>query len=168
MTEPILDEALARIAPEFVTMAHQIAWATVGTVDSNNRPRTRVLHPLWSFDGVELSGVIATGPTPAKSADLAYSPFLSCGYWTASQDVCRADCEVEWATDDEACSQVWDAFKNAPEPVGYDPAVIPPWADGPTSPAFAVLKLKPYRLRVMPGTVMAGGAGEVLSWSRPS
>jgi hypothetical protein len=51
-----------------------------------------------------------------------------------------------------------------PEPVGYDPAIIPPWADGPTSEAFAVLHLQPYRLRVVPGTVLLGQGGEVLTW----
>jgi hypothetical protein len=49
--------------------------------------------------------------------------------------------------------------------VGYDPSIIPMWADGPTSDQFAALRLSPYRLRVMPGTVMTKGEGEVLSWS---
>ena len=33
---------------------------------------------------------------------------------------------------------------------------------------FAVLRLTPYRLRVMPGTVMTGGGGAVLTWSDDS
>ncbi len=33
------------------------------------------------------------------------------------------------------------------------------WKDGPTSDQFAVLRLAPYRLRVMPGTVMTEGQG---------
>ena len=37
---------------------------------------------------------------------------------------------------------------NTPEPLGYDPAIIPQWAGGPTSAAFAVLRLEPWRLRV--------------------
>jgi hypothetical protein len=59
---------------------------------------------------------------------------------------------------------VWDLFKHAPAPVGYDPAMIPPWAGGPTSEAFAGLRLSPWRLRVMPGTVMTGH-GEILTWT---
>jgi hypothetical protein len=39
------------------------------------------------------------------------------------------------------------------------------WADGPLSPAFAGLKVTPWRLRVMPGTMMLGGEGELLTWS---
>jgi hypothetical protein len=47
-------------------------------------------------------------------------------------------------------------------------AIIPVWADGPLSPAFAGLRLTPWHLRVMPGTVMTAGAGELLSWSAPA
>lgn len=159
------DTNLETIAPAFVDMAHAIVWATVATVDAKNRPRTRVLHPLWSYSDGELTGVIPTGPTPAKVADLEHSPFLSVGYWAPNQDVCRADCSIAWATDDASCEAAWEAMKNAPEPVGYDPALIPPWADGPTTPAFAVLKLTPHRLRVFPGTVMTAGSGELMTWS---
>ncbi len=35
---------------------------------------------------------------------------------------------------------------------------------GPSSKEFAALRLSPYRLRVMPGTVMTNGEGEVLLW----
>ena len=38
---------------------------------------------------------------------------------------------------------MWDLFREAPAPVGYDPAIIPPWSGGPTTGAFAVLRLTP-------------------------
>jgi hypothetical protein len=60
---------------------------------------------------------------------------------------------------------VWDKFATGPAPVGYDPFVIPQWADGPTSDQFAVLRLAPYRLRLMPGAVMTKGEGAPVSWS---
>ena len=37
------------------------------------------------------------------------------------------------------------------------------WTD-PDVPDFGVLRLTPTRLRVMPGSMMAGGAGELLTW----
>ena len=58
---------------------------------------------------------------------------------------------------------VWELFRAGPEPVGYDPAIIPGW-DSPTSETFAGIHLVPWRLRVFPGTVMAGQGGEVLTW----
>ena len=58
----------------------------------------------------------------------------------------------------------WEALRTAPEPVGYDPAIIPGW-DDPTSPDFAILTLEPTRLRVMPGSVLLRGEGDILTWS---
>jgi hypothetical protein len=155
---------LARIAPPFVEMAHRIVWCSAATVDRKGRPRSRVLHPLWQWDGRQLSGWIATSPTATKRAHLSVTPHISLNYWAPSQDTCLAECRASWAFDDATRVQVWELFKNAPAPVGYDPAVIPPWKGGPTSPAFAALRLEPWRLRIMPGSVMMGGGGEVLSW----
>lgn len=157
---------LAETAPEFVDMAHRIVWCTVATTDAGGRPRTRILHPIWLWDGADLVGWIATGPTPVKQANLDASPYISCGYWTTNHDTCSADCAVEWAFDDETRSMVWNLFKDAPPPVGYDPAIIPVWADGPLSPAFAALRLDPFRLRVFPGTVLLEGKGAVLTWQQ--
>jgi hypothetical protein len=49
--------------------------------------------------------------------------------------------------------------------VGYDPSIIPGW-DAPDSPAFGVLRLVPWRVRVVPGQVLlTGGAeGRLLTW----
>src|SRR6478736_5551178 len=157
--------SLADIAPAFVEMAHSIVWASAATVDHEGRPRTRILHPIWEWDGDDLVGWIATSPTAIKRADLDRSPNLSVSYWTPTHDTCLADCGATWAFDDETRRRVWDLFRNGPAPVGYDPAIVPPWKDGPTSEAFAALRLAPYRIRVMPGTVMLQGTGDLLSWS---
>ena len=156
---------LATVAPAFVEMAHRIVWSSVATVGPWGRPRSRILHPLWQWDGTELVGWIATGPTPVKRAHLESNPYLSASYWAPTHDTCVADCRATWAFDDETRTWLWQRFKDAPAPVGYDPGLIPAWSGGPTSPAFAGLRLKPRRLRVFPGTVMLGGGGEVLTWS---
>jgi hypothetical protein len=159
---------LSKIAPVFVEMAHRIVWCSASSVDRQGRPRSRVLHPLWHWDGSVLSGVIATSPTRTKRAHLEASPYLALNYWAPSQDTCLAECRARWAFDDATRERVWNAFKQAPAPVGYDPAIVPPWAAGPISPAFAVLELEPWRLRVMPGGAMLGGGGEVLLWRQPA
>lgn len=155
---------LGKIAPAFVEMAHRIVWCSAASVDRQGRPRSRVLHPLWHWDGKTITGVIATSPTRTKRAHLEASPYLSLNYWAPSQDTCLADCRARLVYDDATREQVWNALKNAPAPVGYDPAIVPPWKDGPLSPAFAVIELEPWRLRVMPGSMMLGGGGEVLLW----
>jgi len=155
--------SLAEVAPAFVAMAHSIVWASAATVDGRGRPRSRILYPLWQWDGEQLTGWIATGPTATKRAHLAHSPYLSLNYWAPSQDTCLAECRAEWRFDDETRTRIWQLFAETPPPVGYDPAIIPAWTS-PTAPAFAVLRLAPWRLRVFPGTVLFGQGGEVLTW----
>jgi Pyridoxamine 5'-phosphate oxidase len=160
---------LATTAAAFVLMAHRIVWASVATVDRQGRPRSRILHPFWEWDGRDLTGWIATGPSPLKRAHLAGSPYVSVNYWAPDHDTAAAECRAEWIMDDAGREALWRRFAEAPAPVGYDPAIVPAWADGPTSPAFAGLRLTPWRLRVMPGTAMLGGGGETHTWtSSPS
>jgi hypothetical protein len=154
---------LADIAPAFVEMAHGIVWASAATVDRKGRPRARVLHPIWQWDGSELVGWIGTGPTPLKRAHLEHTPHISLNYWSPAQDTCVAECRATWAFDLETREKVWNMLKDAPAPVGYDPAMIPGW-DQPSDAAFAALRLDPWRLRVFPGTVLMGQGGEVLTW----
>lgn len=154
---------LSEVAPAFVEMAHRIVWCNAATVDAKGRPRSRVLHPIWQWEGERLEGWIATGPTPLKRAHLDASPYVSLNYWSPSQDTCVAECRATWAFDDETRAMVWDRFKHGPEPVGYDPAMIPGW-DSPTSQGFAALRLDPWRLRVFPGTVLLEQRGVVLTW----
>lgn len=154
---------LQETAPAFVTMAHQIVWCSVATVDGQARPRTRILHPIWQWDGEQLVGWIATSPTAVKRAHLEASPYVSCSYWTPTHDTCVADCRAMWCFDDETRTIVWNLFLNGPEPVGYNPAIVPAWTS-PTVEAFAVLRLEPWRLRVFPGTVLLGQGGQVWQW----
>ncbi len=154
---------LADVVPAFVEMAHRLVWCSAATVDAQGRPRSRVLHPIWQWDGQRIDGWIATSPTPLKRAHLKASPYLSLNYWAPSQDTCVAECRASWAFDDETRTMVWELFRAGPEPVGYDPAIIPGW-DSPTSETFAAIHLEPWRLRVFPGTVMTGQGGEVLTW----
>jgi hypothetical protein len=156
---------LEQVAPAFVEMAHRIVWCTAATVDVKGRPRSRILHPIWDWDAEKglLEGWIATGPTPTKRAHLNASPHISLNYWDPTQDTCVAECRATWAFDDETRTRIWDLFKNAPPPVGYDPAMIPVW-DKPTSDSFAALRLDPWRVRVFPGTLLLEQRGEQLTW----
>ncbi|HEX2575754.1 MAG TPA: pyridoxamine 5'-phosphate oxidase family protein, partial [Aquihabitans sp.] len=92
-------------------------------------------------------------------------PHVALTYWEASQDTCSAMCGAEWESSDDGRAVGWEALRTAPEPVGYDPAIIPGW-DEPTSPGFGILRLRPWRLHVMQGTVLLGQGGEVLTWQR--
>jgi len=154
---------LDQVAPAFVEMAHRIVWATVATVNSHGRPRSRILHPIWQWDGERLTGWIATSPTPTKRAHLTASPYVSVNYWEPTHDTCAAECRATLVFDLETRQRVWDLFRNGPPPVGYDPAIVPAWTS-PAADAFAALRLEPWRLRVFPGSVLLGKGGDVLRW----
>ncbi len=155
---------IGKVAPAFITMAHRIVWCTAATVGPDNRPRSRILHPIWEWDGETLKGWIATGPTPLKLRHLEHSPYISLNYWAPDQDTCVAECHAQWHRDDETCTRIWNLYRDAPAPVGYDPSIIPNWQT-PTDDSFAVLGLSAWRLRVFPGTVLMGQGGEVLTWT---
>ena len=150
-------------APAFVEMAHRIVWASVATVDTQGRPRSRILHPIWQWDGSELHGWVATGPTPIKRAHLQHSPYLSINYWSPSHDTCVAECQASWVDDLDTKTAIWNLFATAPALVGYDPKIVPVWTSL-SAPAFGVLRLKAWRLRVFPGAVLMGQGGKVLTW----
>ena len=121
---------LASIAPVFVEMAHRIVWCTVATVERRRPvPDTRVLHPIWEWDGSTLTGWIATDPTSPKRQDLDAHPRVSLTYWNPQHDTCTAECAVVWELDDESRRAGWQRFVEAPAPVGYDPSIIPRWTD---------------------------------------
>lgn len=148
---------LGSTADAFVAMAHRIVWCSVATVDSRGRPRSRMLHPIWEWDGQELVGWVGTTPSP-KLAHLARTPYLSCTYWDPAQDTCTAECRAEVLTDDVTCTRIWNLFVSTPEPLGYHPAAIgvPGW-DAPDAPGFVVLRLRPWRLRVHPLSILLAG-----------
>ncbi len=156
--------SLDAIAPAFVDMAHRIVWCTVATLDGTGRPRTRVLHPLWEWDGERLTGWVATGPTPVKSAGIAETPHVSLTYWDATQDTCTAECEATWITDDDGRTALWRRFVDGAgarrlRPVD-DPGLgqtrphlhSPDGASTPTDSGSS------------PGTLMLEGHGELLTW----
>jgi hypothetical protein len=154
---------LDQIAPAFVEMAHRIVWASGATVDDQGRPWSRVLHPLWTWDGEQLTGLVATSPLSPKRAHLDAHPFISFTYWVPEHDTCTAQCHATWDHSDEGRAAGWQALATAPAPVGYDPAIIAGW-DDPSSPSFGILRLRPWRLHVMAGAVMLQGQGEPMSW----
>jgi hypothetical protein len=154
---------LSEIAGPFVEMAHRIVWCVAGTVSAQGEPRTRVLHPIWEWDGTDLTGWIATSPNSPKAKHLMANPRLSLTYWSPNHDTCTADCDTSWDATPELRQAGWDRFLHGPAPVGYDPSIIPGWT-APTVEDFGVLRLRPHRLRVMEGSFMMRGEGVMLAW----
>jgi hypothetical protein len=143
-----------RVLDAFVVTAHQMTYCHLVTIDAHTRPRSRVVHPLWATVADSVVGWIGTRPTPIKVAHLEHSRFVSCAYLSAEHDFAIAECAAEWIDDVDERAAVWDRFKHAPAPVGYDPATI--WS-APDADDFAVLRLVPWRLTVGIGAELAAG-----------
>ena len=103
-----MTDSLDRTAPAFVEMAHRIVWAGAATVDADGRPWSRVLHPLWTWDGAELTGIVATSPLSPKAAHLAVHPHVAFTYWHPDQDTCSAMCDATWDDTAEGRTAGWD------------------------------------------------------------
>jgi hypothetical protein len=140
---------------EFVQIAHRIVWCTVATADRRGRPRSRVLHPYWELADGRMIGWVVTRATPLKVAHLERVPYVSCCYWDPAHDVVIADCRADWVADVETREHAWRLFRDAPPPLGHDPAQIFP--DGPGSPDSAVLRLSPWRRDVAAAETASAG-----------
>lgn len=138
---------------EFIERAHRIVWCTVATVGPDHRPRSRILHPIWEYDD-RLTGWIVTRATPVKVRHLAQSPYLSCSYWEPGHEVAVADCAAEWVRDAATRQRVWELYRDAPPPLGYDFWSVFP--DGPSGESPSLLRLTPYRLRLADVETLSG------------
>ena len=144
----------------FVERAHRIVWCAVATVGPDNRPRSRILHPLWELN-TELVGWIVTRATPVKVRHLAYSPYLTCSYWEPGHEVAVADCHAEWVGDAATRQRVWELYRDAPAPLGYDFWSVFPV--GPAGESPSLLRLTPYRLRLTDVETLSGRK-QPLAW----
>ena len=114
--------SFADIESDFLAVAGRIVWATVTTIDADGRPFSRVLHPIWEGR----TGWIATGRQTLKTKHLAGNPEVSVGYWDQSHDSIMAQCRADWCDDAPTKQRVWNLFKDAPPPLGYDPGLFFP------------------------------------------
>lgn len=134
-------ENFKEIETEFIKRVQDAVICNAASIDLQNRPRSRVLHPIW--EGT--TGWVGTHRHSHKSKHLANNPSLSLAYIKDVMKPVYVDCKTEWIDDDETKQRIWDLFKNTPEPVGYDPAET----FGKLDENFGVLKLTPWRIELV-------------------
>jgi Pyridoxamine 5'-phosphate oxidase len=143
------------IRDDFLRIAGDVVWCTVATVDTRGRPRTRVMHPIWEVVEGRPVGWVGTSRSPLKAKHLAANPHVSCSYSSPKQETAHVECRASWADDER--EHVWQLFLDAPPPLGYDPAPMAPWKDGPLGGAFAALRLDPWRVMILTAEDAAAG-----------
>lgn len=139
--------SFSNIEAEFIERVHRMVWCNVATIDSNGRPRSRILHTIWEGP----VGWIATRRHSLKTKHLAHNPYISLAYIADVAKPVYVDCKAEWADDLAQKQKVWNMFKDASPPLGYDPAPIFERVDHPN---YGVLRLIPWRIEL--GNVYEG------------
>jgi hypothetical protein len=132
----------AEIEDEFTRRVRAMVWCNAATVDSQGRPRSRILHPIWEGS----TGWIGTHRNSYKHKNLDRSPYMSLAYITEIMQPVYVDVTAAWETDLEEKRRIWALFKDTPEPVGYDPALDFITYDHEN---FGLLKLTPWRIALV-------------------
>ncbi len=130
------------IEDEVHSRAARIVWCTVATIDRQDRPRVRMLHPLWEGS----TAWIMTGRNSHKGKHLAHNPHVSLSYWDPQHQQIYADCATEWVDDPDEKKRIWELFRSTPEPYGYDGSMF--WPEGPESADLGILKCTPWRVEI--------------------
>jgi len=135
------------IETTFLERVHSVVWCTMATVDTQGRPRSRIIHPIWEGQ----VGWVTTRRTGFKGKHLALHPYVSLAY---SADIAKpvyVDCRAEWDDTLETKQHVSDLYRLAPPPLGYEVSTIFDTIDHPN---FGVLRFTPWRIELgnFPGT----------------
>lgn len=140
--------SLAEIEAEFIQRAHAMVWCSMATIDTRDRPRSRILHPLWEG----LTGWASSRPNSLKAKHIARCSYVSLAYIADMMRPVYVDCTAEWEHDAQKKQHVWELFKSTPPPAGYDLANI---FKGVGDPEYGVLKFTPWRIELADVTDVA-------------
>jgi general stress protein 26 len=132
----------SEIEAEFIQRVHTMVWCNVATIDEHQRPRSRILHPIWEGS----TGWILTHPDSYKRKHLALNPHVSLAYIADVMKPVFADCKAEWIEDVAQKQHVWDLFSKAAPPLGYDPAHD---FIRPDHEKCGLLRLTPWRIAIV-------------------
>jgi general stress protein 26 len=145
----------SELADDFRRLTADIVYCTVTTVDDRNRPRSRVMHPIFEVADGEPRGWAVTDRTPVKAGHLAANPHVACFYWSPAQNTVSIDCVASWATGDLELQHAWDLFAGPP-PLGWGD-MSGYGAEGIRHPTFHVLRLQPWRIQILLADQFAAG-----------
>jgi hypothetical protein len=132
----------AEIEPEFLQRVQTMVWCTCATVDTRNRPRSRILQPLW--EGA--TGWVLTRRHSLKVTHLAANAFVSLAYGAEPFKPVYVECRAVWEEEPATKQRLGELFRHTPPPLGYDPARFGWYADKPES---GLLRLLAWRIELV-------------------
>jgi len=133
--------SFAEIEEEFIQRVHKMVWCSVATMDTRNRIRSRILHPIWEGG----TGWSSSRRHSLKEKHLSHSPFCSLAYISDVSRPVYVDCKAEWADSAVDKKHLWELFETSPPPLGFDLGKI---FKGVGDPEFGVLKFSPWRIEL--------------------
>ena len=134
--------SFADIQTEFLARVQKFVYCNMATIAPNNRPRSRVVHPVWEANG---TGWILSVPDTPKASHLAHCPYVSLAYIHDINAPVYLECVAGVVTGREEHLRVWDVIKHAPPPMGFDPE---PHYGSIDHPHWGVIRLDPYRIEL--------------------
>jgi len=144
----------AAIQTEFMQRASHAVYCSMATVDRKNRPRTRIIHPIW--DGP--IGWLISWPQSHKAKHLEHNAYVSLAYIQDKEKPLYVDCVAEWVTERAEKERIWQLHQTTPPPMGFDPQ---PHYETIDNPFYGLLRFTPWRIE------LANLGGESLIW-RPA
>ena len=129
------------IQAEFMRRVAQAVYCSMATVDLKNRPRSRIMHPVW--DGP--TGWAISWPQSHKTKHLQANPHVSLAYIQDKEKPVYVDCTAAWVDDDREKERIWELHKATPPPLGFDPQ---PHYGTIHHPYYGLLKFTPWRIEL--------------------
>jgi general stress protein 26 len=126
---------------EFLARVSQAVYCTMATIDRQNRPRSRVMHPIWEGP----IGWVISWPASHKAKHLAYNPAVSLTYIPEKDKPVYVDGNAEWIDTTEEKLRIWNLHATTPPPVGFDPQ---PHYGTIDHPYYGVLRITPWRIEL--------------------
>lgn len=130
---------------EFMSRIQTGVYCNMATVDRQNRPRSRMIHPVWELVEDRPIGWLISWPKSHKAKHLAHNPHVSLAYIHDLQKPVYVDCTAKWVTDTTEQWRVWDLHKQVPPPMGFDPE---PHYGNIEHEYFGLLKFTPWRVEL--------------------
>jgi hypothetical protein len=126
---------------EFMARVSQAVYCAMATIDRQNRPRMRVMHPIW--DGC--IGWIISWPVSHKAGHLARNPAVSLAYIADTARPVYVEASAEWIDDVEEKRRIWELYRITPPPLGFD---LEPHYGTVEHRFFGLLRLTPWRVEL--------------------
>jgi general stress protein 26 len=136
---------------EFMRRVNEAVYCVLTTVDRKNRPRSRLMHPIW--DGP--IGWVISWPQSHKAKHLLHNPAVSLAYFADKEKPVYVDGIAEWIDGRQEKERIWKLHQTLPPPLGFDPQ---PGYGSIDHPYYGLLRVTPWRIE------LANLYGEPVVW----